>query len=433
MKMSSVTMLRAPPSPVTKTVAVFVLCLAVTAPARAELLTWEACVARAARNNPELRAARENLSSAAYQTKAARSGFLPQLSAGVNYTDQNTSFATSSFGTTSTYSASVTATQNLFAGFQDQAKVAQSRANQDVTQASLDATKAKVSFDLKSAFAGLLYAQNYLKLTESIIQRRAENMRLVELRFEGGWENKGSLLLSKAALGQAELDHLQAQHALQVAQEQLANVLGENRAEDIRITGDIPLAVPAPAPDLQQLARQTPDHRQAVGQEQAASAGVTLARAPLYPSLNLTGSTGRQGNRWIPDNDSHSVGVSLSIPLYSGGRDYYGTQSAVSNLSAATYNRERVDQQLVTRLQQAYAAYVEAVQRLKVNQAFVDAATARAEIARNKYDNGLLSFEDWDIIENDLISRQTALVQSQRDRITAEAAWEQAQGKGAIP
>ena len=431
--MSTVTMFHTPSPPVTKIIAALLLSLTLTAPARAELLTWEACVSRVAQNNPELRAAQENLSSSAYQTKAARSGFLPQLSAGVNYTDQSTAFATSTFGTTATYSASVTATQNLFAGFQDQAKVAQSRANQDVTQASLDATKAKVSFDLKSAFAGLLYAQNYLKLTESIIQRRAENMRLVELRFEGGWENKGSLLLSKASLSQAELDHLQAQHAVQVAQEQLANVLGENRAEDIQIIGDIPLAEPAQTLDLQQLAQQTPDHRQAIGQEQAASAGVTLARSPLYPSLNLTGSTGRQGNNWIPDNDSHSVGVSLSIPLYSGGRDYYGTKSAVSNLSAATYNRERVDQQLITRLRQAYTGYVEAVQRLKVNQAFVDAATARAEIARNKYDNGLLSFEDWDIIENDLISRQTALVQSQRDRITAEAAWEQAQGKGVIP
>ncbi|MGE5240026.1 MAG: TolC family protein, partial [Bacteroidota bacterium] len=312
--MSTVTMFHAPSPPVTKIIAALLLSLSLTAPARAELLTWEACVARAGQNNPELRAAQENLSSAAYQTKAARSGFLPQLSAGVNYTDQSTSFATSTFGTTSTYSASVTATQNLFAGFQDQAKVAQSRANQEVTQASLDATKAKVSFDLKSAFAGLLYAQNYLKLTESIIQRRAENMRLVELRFEGGWENKGSLLLSKASLSQAELDHLQAQHAAQVAQEQLANVLGENRAEDIQITGDIPLAEPAQTLDLQRVAQQTPDHRQAIGQEQAASAGVTLARSPLYPSLNLTGSTGRQGNNWIPDNDSHSVGVSLSIP-----------------------------------------------------------------------------------------------------------------------
>jgi len=433
MKMSTVIILQAPPLSARKTVAAFILCLVLSAPAHAELLTWEACVARAGQNNPELRAAQENLRSSAYQTKAAASGFLPDLSAAVNYTDQNTPTATTTFSTITPYSASVTATQNLFAGFQDQAKVAQGRANQDVAQASLDATKAKVSFDLKSAFAGLLYAQDYLKLTESIIQRRTENMQLVELRFEGGWENKGSLLLSKASLSQAELDHVQAQHALQVAQQQLANVLGENQAGDIRITGDIPLAQPDTAFDLRQLAEQTPNHRQAIGQEQAASAGVTLSRSQLYPSLNLTGTASRLGDSWFPDKDSHSVGVSLSIPLYSGGRDYYGTKSAVSNWSAASYNRERVDQQLLTQLRQAYTTYVEAVQQLNVNRAFVEAATARAEIARNKYDNGLLSFEDWDIIENDLIVRQTALVLSQRNRVTTEAAWEQAQGKGVIP
>ena len=160
---------------------------------------------------------------------------------------------------------------------------------------------------------------------------------------------------------------------------------------------------------------------------------MTLSRSQLYPSLNLTGTASRVGDSWFPDRDSHSMGVSLSIPLYSGGRDYYGTKSAVSNLSAASYNRERVDQQLLAQLQQAYTTYVEAVQQLNVNLAFVEAATARAEIARNKYNNGLLSFEDWDIIENDLIVRQTALVLSQRNRVTTEAAWEQAQGKGVIP
>lgn len=86
-----------------------------------------------------------------------------------------------------------------------------------------------------------------------------------------------------------------------------------------------------------------------------------------------------------------------------------------------------------TKLKQTFASYQEAVERLKVDTELLDAATIRAEIARNKYNNGLLSFEDWDIIENDLISRQKFVLQSRRDRIVAEAVWEQAQGKGVIP
>jgi len=53
-----------------------------------------------------------------------------------------------------------------------------------------------------------------------------------------------------------------------------------------------------------------------------------------------------------------------------------------------------------------------------------------AEIARNKYNNGLLTFEDWDVIESDLINRQTTYLQNQRDRVISEAAWENIQGIG---
>ncbi|MGZ3696004.1 MAG: TolC family protein, partial [Bdellovibrionota bacterium] len=67
-----------------------------------------------------------------------------------------------------------------------------------------------------------------------------------------------------------------------------------------------------------------------------------------------------------------------------------------------------------------------------VDQGFRDAATVRAEIARTKYNNGLQTFEDWDTIENDLITRQKAYLQSKRARVTAEAAWEQAQGIGVL-
>jgi outer membrane protein len=57
----------------------------------------------------------------------------------------------------------------------------------------------------------------------------------------------------------------------------------------------------------------------------------------------------------------------------------------------------------------------------------------RSELGRAKYKNGLLNFEDWNAIESDLINRQKAKLQSQRDRVVAEAAWEQATGKGVIP
>jgi outer membrane protein TolC len=172
---------------------------------------------------------------------------------------------------------------------------------------------------------------------------------------------------------------------------------------------------------------------QARAQERSAVADVTLARSGFYPSVDVSGSVGREGEDWTPDRDRRTVGLNLSVPLFSGGRDYYTTKSAAASLEAVSSNRDNLERQLLVRLKQAWAGYVESEEKLKVDRAFLEAATLRAEIARSRYNNGLMSFEDWDRIENDLIQRQKTVLQSQRDRVTAEAAWEQAQGKGVIP
>lgn len=392
-------------------------------------LVWEASIEEAAAGNPELRAARANLAAAGYSASAAHSGNLPQLSAGAGYSDSSGSATT----TGTNYSTSVSLSQNLFSGFQDSARIERGAANLTQAEAGLATAKARLSQELKSAFAGLQFAQDNVTLTEKIAQRLAENLRLVELRFEGGRENKGSLLLTRATLAQARYENLQAQQALASAQALFARVLGRAEPEGLQVIGGVPVTAPGTTPDFRQLVQQTPDLLQARAQERSAQADVTLARAGFYPSVDLTGSMARVGEDWTPDSDRRTVGLNLSIPLLSGGRDYYTTKSAASTLEAVSSNKDNVERQLLVRLKQAYASYVESVEKLKVDQAFLEAAVTRAEIARSRYNNGLMSFEDWDRIENDLIQRQKIFLQSQRDRVTAEAAWEQAQGKGVIP
>jgi outer membrane protein TolC len=407
--------------------------LVVTAlPAWAEslnVLVWETCVQETAANNPDLRAARANLVAASHKAEAAHSGNLPQLSAGASYSD--TSGSATAPG--NSYSTSLSLTQNLFSGFQDQARIEQGVASRTQAEAGLVAARAKLSQDLKAAYAGLRYAQDNVTLTEKIVLRLEENLRLVELRFEAGRENKGAYLLTKASLAQARYENLQARQAMVSAQTQLSKVLGRSAPGALEVLGSVPIKEPEVNPDFRQLAQQSPDLHQAQAQERSAVADVTLARAGYYPSLNLTGTVAREGQEWYPDKDRRTVGVNLTIPLYSGGKDYYSTKSAAASLEAASSNKDNTEHQLQVRLRQAYAGYVESAEKLKVDQAFLDAAMMRSEIARSRYNNGLMSFDDWDRIESDLILRQKAYLQSQRERVLAEAAWEQAQGTGVIP
>lgn len=411
--------------------AVLLLVVALAPAAAAETLGWETCVREAAANNAELLTARANLDAAGERVAAARSGYFPQVSAGASRSESEGSSPTISGDPA--YSASVTATQNLFAGFLDQARVEQAEANRERAAAAYDAARATLSQNLKSAYAGLHYAQENLALTGRIVERLEENLRLVELRFEGGRENKGSYLLTRASLEQGRYDQLQARQALDTARAQLARALGRRDAGELQVEGPVPLNAPPAQPDFPLLVEQAPDFRTVIADEAAATAQVRIARSGFYPSVDLSGRMAREGGDWFPEDDRRTLTASVTVPIFSGGRDYYGSRAASASLEAAAAGKDNIRRQLLVRLRQAHAGYVESVQKLRVDEAFVEAAETRARIARSKYNNGLMSFEDWDRIESDLILRNKSRLASQRDRVLAEAAWEQVQGKGVIP
>jgi outer membrane protein TolC len=405
-----------------------------SAPAFAETLTWEQCVQEALANNPALRASAEKRAAADANVGGARAGFFPQLNGSVNYTKSSKNGGAASPGaaasdSNNSYAATLSLSQNLFSGFQDQAKVAQAKANRASADAALTGAQAKVISDLKVAFSALNYAQAALDLQERIVKRRRENLNLIQLRFKSGRENRGSVLLSQAYAEQAVLDRMTAANAIASARTDLARVLGREPG-DFDLKGNVPLsALPAAEPNFRGLASEAPDVRQSLADVGVASAAVTTAKSGFFPTLALNASAGRQDKDWFPEREKWSVGATLTFPLFNGGKDYYGAQSASSSLMAARLTLDNITRDKVTKLREAFNAYAEGIQKVKVDDGFRDAAALRAEIARAKYNNGLMTFEDWDVVENDLIAREKAMLVSRRELVRLEAEWLAVQGK----
>ncbi|MBP9673580.1 MAG: TolC family protein [Bacteriovoracaceae bacterium] len=393
-------------------------------------LSWEQAVTMAENSNAELKSAHSNLNASEFQLGIPRSTFLPQLSFDLSYDrkDQTTNTLNSSYDL---FSSSLNLNQNLFAGFQDIEKIKQAKLNIKISQAQLQSTKAQISFNLKNAFENFTYAKDYLELTEEIIRRREGNLSLVELSFKSGRENKGSFFLSQAYLEQAKYDNLQAKNALRISLAKLGQALGIDNSSEYDIQGNIPTQEPDQLPLFTDIAKNTPEYQKSLWQEEFAKAQITIARSAFFPSLDLTGSLTRSDQNFYPNQDRYwSMGLNISLPFFSGGKDYFTTKSAVQNWSASENQKINLSRQIISQLEQVYATYLEAVAKFKVDSSFKQAATARAEISRTRYNNGLLTFEDWDVIENDLISRQKNYLLSKRDRVITEAGWEQVQGKG---
>ena len=245
--------------------------------------------------------------------------------------------------------------------------------------------------------------------------------------------NKGSLLLSQAYQKQATVDVMKALNRRETSSADLQKVLGMNSDHVIDIQETLPMREPGANPDFKALAIINPDRSVSEAAVGTSEAAVKSAKSGFYPVLGVSGQVGKLSDRFFPDDDRWLIAATMSWPIFGGGRDYYATKAAAANLYAAKSNLLSVERQLYSTLKSTYTSYVEAVEDLKVNDAFLTAAKARAEIARSKYNNGLMTFDEWDIIENDLITKTKNFLISKRDRIIAEAAWEQAQGTGVIP
>ena len=402
----------------------------------AAAVSWQTCIEETTANNAELKVAQETLRASEFEAKGARNGYFPQLSADLSYSYGNGSNSQdddTGSGEASRYRAGVSLSQNLFSGYKDQAAANRAQASFRATQMTLQSTKSKISSELKAAYAGLLFAQRSEQLQKEIIRRRDQQLKLVELRFNSGRENKGSVLLSTAYYNEARYEGLQAKNSIYLFQTQLAQILGRNEISELSIDDNLPLNPLPSDPDFKALALASPDYLKSVAEEDAAISAIVIARSGFFPTARLTADTSGSDRRWFPENDNWSVGASISFPLFDGGKDYYGTKSAVASRVAAAESKVDTDRQVVLKLRQSYYAYAEAIEKLRVDENFREAALKRAEIARSKYNNGLMTFEDWDVIEGDLIVRERAVLLGQRRLATTESEWQQAQGKGVIP
>ncbi len=390
--------------------------------------SWQRCVDTVKQNNADLLAGTDNVKSAEQTLRATYMDYLPAFE-----TEYNLGRTTAAGVNTDGSNAVIQASETFFNGFKTVYTLKQNEATIRSTKAALKTTRATVSAELVTAYEGFLYAKAFKKLTESIIDRREENLRLVTLRFESGGENKGSVLLSGANLEQARFDDLQAANATALAQRQLAKVMGIDDHASFEIDEPVPIRDPESAPDIQAMALDTPDYESASANVDTTRATIDVARATFYPALSFTAGLGKNGNDGIPlDNNTSFYGIQAKIDWFSPFGTYFKQRSATTAYHSAENTRQSTARYLLVKLETAYQAYIEGVSRFKVATAFKEAADVRAEIARAKYKNGLITFDDWDIIENGLIDREKNFVSSERDRINAESSWYQAQGKGVL-
>lgn len=390
------------------------------------LLTWEDCVKAAELNHPDLVSAAQQLKQVEADKWIRQSAMLPQVSTELK---GQTSKTSTSEEYKESYSYGISGKQLLFDGFKTSNDVGAAKEEVRASHYNYAVVSSNVRLTLRNAFVELLRAQGLISITESIARRRKQNLELVELRYEAGREHKGAMMTAQADFAEAEFEKKQAQRNLLLARIKLVKAIGWQRQLSVKAEGDfVVFESEKNMPDFEYLTDNTPLLEELIAKKEAARYGLKSAKSDFFPQVYLNASYDKTGIKWAPRVREWMAGVSVTFPLFEGGSRVAQVSKQEAKMRQAYADERSGRDNVIITLGETWVGFQDAIDTVSVQKKFLDAAQERAKIALSQYSSGFLSFDNWIIIEDELVRTRKSYLNAQANMLTAEARWIQAKG-----
>jgi outer membrane protein TolC len=208
---------------------------------------------------------------------------------------------------------------------------------------------------------------------------------------------------------------------VKTAQGTLANVIGVDPTQPFALA-PLPPAAPGTrfeadvARLIEEARTRRPDLAATEAQFRAARASVDAAKAAHLPTLSLGAVASRSQVIPHPFYESSSVGLTLTIPLFSGFSTTYRVHAAEAQADLQAARREQVRLQVALDVWNAYASLTTATQSVKTAGELLESATQSERVAAGRYRAGVGSILD-------LLTAQAALASARQSRIQAGTNW----------
>ena len=224
----------------------------------------------------------------------------------------------------------------------------------------------------------------------------------------------------------------------QQAVDQLNILLGQPPGTiDTALATPGPLLTPPPVVGIglpSTLARRRPDIREAEAKLHAATASVGVAVANFYPDVSLTGNLGIRATdaSYLTNWASHfySVGPSISLPIFQGGRLTAGLRLARAEQAEAALHYRGTVLNALREVEDGLVAYrTDRAESDRIAQTLAT-ATDTAYLANSRYRNGLADFIQLLDAQRNVVSARQQLIQADMQLATDVVALYRAVGGG---
>ena len=397
-----------------------------------ETLVWQDCVREAKTGQPELISAQEKFNQAKADKAITRSHIFPSLDLSNKYSYNKTKDTAADTKTLSRdYEYyKIAGKQLLFDGFKVSNEIASAIENMRAAEYNYMVVSSNVRLAIRAAFVELLAAQERLGILEDIAKRRRDNLMLVTLNYGAGKEHIGSLLLAQADLEQAKFEIEEAKRNIYASQTRLIKRLGRMKITPVKVQGDFSIAHPErERPNLDSLAESNPFLKEVISKKDAARFGIKSAKADFFPKVYADASRQRDHIGNPRDNtDNWMFGATFSLPVFDGGLRMAEVSKAKALFSQLEADERGGRDNVIVTLDETWKKFQDAIDEVSVRKSYLHAAEERAKITKTQYSLGLISFDNWIIIEEELVRAKKAFLDIQATVLLREAEWIQAKG-----
>lgn len=363
-------------------------------------------------NNPQTRAAWASSRAQAAQVGVTQGGYLPNVSVSASGNRSSPGTNQRSVGLTLSYL--------LFDFGTRAANLENARQLLAAASATQDSTVQAVFLLAVQAFYQTQATQAALDAALESERAAKESFAAAEARYLAGSATPADKLQAQTAYSQATLNRITADGNLKKTRGGLANIIGLDANLNVALADANTQAVPASFDGdvnalIEAAKRLRPDLIAAAAQVKAAEASADAARAAGKPSISLTASTNQTSSSGISSNDS-SVGISVSMPLFSGFAPTYRIRAAEAQVEASQAQMERVRLQVALDVWNAYQNLITATQSLRTTADLLNSAEQSERVALGRYQAGVGSILD-------VLNAQSALASARQQRIQSTFDW----------
>ena len=291
---------------------------------------------------------------------------------------------------------------------------------------------------VKQAYYAILFAKEAYNVYNSVFENAVENYKLTEMRYNAAKASELDLTRAKASMAAAIPNLYNAENSVELALWQLKAVMGIDLDRNIDVAGSLEEYAGQMFSDIAEGESASLDGnttlRQLAQQAEMMARQIRMAQYAYLPTLSMTFSYSylTQSDifnlsqwRWFP---SSTIGVSLSIPIFSGGQRYHAIKQVRVQADELDLQRENTERQLRIGIRQSLGTMDTAMRTYDAAKEALASAEKAYDVAVKSYQLGKSTLTDLNNTELTLTQSRLAVSQAVYNFVIAKAGLEQTLG-----